>query len=93
MMTLVWALLGTLVCVIAYGVLLFCQAKSHIGTAPKQEMFLCAKHGALPAKACIDINTNEMEYQLETGETTTRSVLYCPICYEDQIKDAEKFYK
>lgn len=85
---------GTILLVLfVYGLILYFQAKSHIDTAPKQEMFLCQVHGAIPVGACMNINPDGFEYEDSVGGTTRGTVLYCPRCFEDRIREAEARYK
>lgn len=75
--------------VVVYLLVTYVQAKSHIDTAPKTEMFLCPKHGAMPMAATMDINPQELEFEMEFGAVTTGRIPYCPRCYEDRIKEAD----
>lgn len=73
-----------------YAAVLYCQAKSHIGTAPKKDMFICRVHGALPLETTTNINADGYEYTLESGEVVRDQVPFCSICLEDRIKAAKK---
>ncbi len=77
---------------LGYTIALWCQAQSHMDTAPKRDMVICEKHGAFHAEAAIDINAPGLEIMTTTGEKTRGVFPYCPRCFEDRIREAKAHY-
>jgi formate dehydrogenase maturation protein FdhE len=76
----------------SYIVAVYCQAKSHVDTAPKEELHLCPVHGAIPMRAMMMIDTQDYEFSYDTGEVVNGKFPYCPRCFETRIEEARKHY-
>lgn len=58
---------------VAYG------AKHDTEDAPRQDMFVCDKHGLFPKK-----------YAMQLTGVTEEPILQCPMCMEDKFKQAKE---
>ena len=80
--------LGVLVTVIG-GYLWFCRLEARHSTdnAPRIPMMVCAVHGTFPKSAALDLGMGgPLDVQKEDGRTVREAFLYCPMCYENQMK-------
>lgn len=60
-----------------YLLLLRWDAKREVSVMGRTEMFVCDVHGALPRK-----------YALNLTGMTQEPLPYCPLCFEDRIRQA-----
>lgn len=63
------------------GYLGFCSyvAKASVSTAPRDDMFLCEKHGPIAKR-----------HLFQLSGYTEKPISMCPICYDDKMKAAKK---
>lgn len=88
-----WVLGGIVVAMIlGYGLLLYLQSRTIVDTAPKDDMFICQVHGAMPKAAMHWIDPDGMAYEdRDSGRPISDAKIpYCPICFEARIKEAGK---
>lgn len=78
-MGLIMLSVGILVCIL-YLVMVAVQAWYEVKDAPRVPMFLCDRHGAIPAKYTLKLNTPVTEKPIEI----------CPMCFEQKMKAAKK---
>ena len=81
----VWSMVAIVVillAVVVYVVAVRWDVLNDVKNAPRTEMFICAKHGAFPAKYAISAPV----------PTTEKPVQLCPMCMEDSEKKARELY-
>jgi hypothetical protein len=71
-----------------YSGLLYWDVKNTVANAPREEMFVCDKHGVFPRKYALNLGDN-FEVQHTDGRVTQEPLLYCTLCYEDRMKEAK----
>jgi hypothetical protein len=74
---------------VAYGMVIHLEAGKQIAKAPKDEMFICRKHGAIPKSSLVMIDINDMDVEYSPGRVErAKQIPYCPLCFEDRTKEA-----
>jgi hypothetical protein len=75
-----WVLVGVLVVAgVMYLAFVSHLAKDQVSAAPREDMFLCEVHGPIARR-----------HVLKLEGYTEKPIEYCPICWRDKIKAAEK---
>ena len=77
-----WSIvLGVLIVVaVLYVAAMVWDAKHSVSLAPRADMLLCDRHGAVPMKYAVELNT---------AGATEQPIQYCPFCFEDKMKNAQ----
>lgn len=73
-----WIGLGVaVVLLVGYALYVVVSAHREVKDAPRTPMFSCDKHGLVPMQYTLKLNVfgNDVEY--------------CPLCYEDRIKESK----
>lgn len=65
--------------VLVYVVYLVLVARSQVKDAPRVDMMVCQKHGAIPEKYTMKIDALVTEKPIEV----------CPFCWEEKMKAAK----
>jgi len=55
------------------------DVKHDVHNAPRTDMFLCNKHGAVPIKYAV---------HLDMAGITEKPIPYCPFCFNEKMKKA-----
>ena len=70
--------------------LLAVEAHIIVKGAKKEDAFVCDKHGLIPKKAAFRVVEENLEYTTPEGQSRYGPILYCPLCFEERIKQAKK---
>lgn len=65
------------------------EAKHEVTRAPREKMFECDKHGLFLEKYALQL-ADDIIKQFPDGHEERGPLLYCPMCYEQRIKEAQK---
>jgi len=74
-----WIFLGVVVSVGLYFLYVWFDVYAKVKMAPREEMFMCDKHGPIRKKHIIKFQIGPDDY-----------VDYCPSCYHQKMSAAEK---
>jgi hypothetical protein len=85
-------IVGAILFVLIVGYLLLCawDARHTVSMQPRQEMFLCEKHGPLPIGATLVLFEGTMEVVKPDGRVVKEPIRACPICFNQKIQAAKK---
>jgi hypothetical protein len=78
-MLIIVCILLLLLLAILYIIGVIWVAKKHVATAPRADLFICDKHGAIMDKHVL---------RMEVG--TEQPILYCPLCFNDRMTEAKQ---
>lgn len=70
----IWIFLGLCFIVGCYFAIIWLEAYIEVKGQPREEMFLCDKHGAISKRHLIKF----MDFD------------YCPMCFHEKLSEAEK---
>lgn len=79
MSPLIWGSAVALAVLVLYGIYLYLDASTDVKNAPRDDMYVCDRHGPFPRKYVMKLDAGLQD-----------PVDYCPFCFEDKMKEARR---